>query len=114
MAYLEFNPQPGRYTDADIQRLADERITQITPTPPLEPEVYAMVRPSVVLIMRDANDRDAGLGSGVVVDEFGNILTSYHVVAGLDQVTVHFFDGSSQVATVDVVQQERDLAVLHV
>lgn len=114
LAYLQLNPQPGRYTDADIQRLADERITQITPTPPLEPEVYALVRSSVVLIMRDPDDRDAGIGSGVVVDEFGNILTSYHVVAGLDQVTVHFFDGSSAVATVDVEQEERDLAVLHV
>jgi S1-C subfamily serine protease len=114
LAYLEFNPQPGRYTDADIQRLADERITQITPTPPLEPEVYALVRPSVVLIMRDPDNRDAGVGSGVVVDEFGNILTSYHVVAGLEQVTVHFFDGSTAVATVDVKQEERDLAVLHV
>jgi S1-C subfamily serine protease len=114
LAYLEFNPQPGRYTDVDIQRLADERITQITPTPPLEPEVYALVRPSVVLIMRDGNNRDAGVGSGVVVDEFGNILTSYHVVAGLEQVTVRFFDGSTEVATVDVKQEERDLAVLHV
>ena len=83
LAYLEFNPQPGRYRDADIQRLADERISQITPTAPLEPEVYALVRPSVVLVMRDAENREAGVGSGVVVDEFGNILTSYHVVAGL-------------------------------
>jgi S1-C subfamily serine protease len=114
LAYLQLSPQPGRYSDADIQRLADERITQITPTPPVEPEVYALVRPSVVLIMRDPDNRDAGIGSGVVVDEFGNILTSYHVVAGLDQVTVQFFDGSSAVATVDVEQEERDLAVLHV
>jgi S1-C subfamily serine protease len=114
LVYLELNPQAGRYTDADIQRLADERIQEITPTPPLEPEVYALVRPSVVLIMRDPHDRDAGIGSGVVVDEFGNILTSYHVVAGLDEVTVHFFDGSSQVATVDVEQKDRDLAIINV
>ena len=114
LAYLELNPQSGRYTDADIQRLADERIAEITPTAPLEPEVYALVRPSVVLIMRDGNDREAGIGSGVVIDEFGNILTSYHVVAGLDQVTVRFFDGSTAVATVDVTEEERDLAILNV
>jgi S1-C subfamily serine protease len=114
LAYLHLDPQPGRYSDADIQRLADERIAEITPTAPLEPAIYAQLRPSVVLIMRDGNDRDAGIGSGVVVDEFGNILTSYHVVAGLDQVTVRFFDGSSALATVDVKQEERDLAVLHV
>jgi S1-C subfamily serine protease len=114
LAYLHFDPQPGRYSDADIQRLADERISEITPTPPLEPEVYAMVRPSVVVVLRDPNDSEAGIGSGVVVDEFGNILTSYHVIAGLEQVTVRFYDGSMEPATVDVSQQERDLAILHV
>ncbi len=114
LAYLEVEPQPGRYTDADIERLADERISQITPTPPLEPEVYALVRPSVVLVMRDANNRGDGDGSGIVIDEFGNILTSYHVVAGLDRVTVRFWDGSIQVATVDVEQADRDLAILNV
>lgn len=112
--YLQVDPQPGRYSDADIQRLADERISEITPTPPLEPEIYAMVRPSVVLIQRDPDDRDAGVGSGVVVDEFGNIVTSYHVIAGLEQVTVSFFDGSTMVGTVDVEQPERDLAVVNV
>lgn len=112
--YLQVDPQPGRYSDSDIQRLADERISEITPTPPLEPEIYAMVRPSVVLIQRDPDDRDAGVGSGVVVDEFGNIVTSYHVIAGLEQVTVSFFDGSTMIGTVDVEQPERDLAVVNV
>lgn len=114
LVYLQVSPQAGRYSDADIQRLADERIAQITPTPPLEPEIYAMLRPSVVVIMRDAKNPDAGIGSGVVVDEFGNILTSYHVIEGLERVTVRFFDGSTATATVDKKQQERDLAVLHV
>jgi serine protease DegQ len=114
LAYLELNPQPGRYSDADIQRIADERIAEITPTLPLEPEVYALVRPSVVVVLRDGKNRDAGIGSGVVVDEFGNILTSYHVVAGLEEVTVRFFDGSTAIATVDVEQQDRDLAILNV
>jgi S1-C subfamily serine protease len=114
LLYLELSPQPGRYTDADIQRLADDRIAQITPAPPVEPQIYALVRPSVVLIMRDGADRDAGVGSGVVVDEFGNILTSYHVISGLDTVTVRFFDGSTALATVDIEQPERDLAILHV
>jgi S1-C subfamily serine protease len=112
LVYLQVNPQDGRYTDADIQRLADERIAEITPTPPLEPEIYALVRPSVVLIQRNPNNADAGVGSGVVVDEFGNILTSYHVVEGLSQVMVRFYDGSQATATVDRTEPERDLAVI--
>ena len=101
LVYLKVDPQQGRYSDADIQRLADERIAEITPTPPLEPEIYALVRPAVVLIQRDGKNPDSGIGSGVVVDEFGNILTAYHVVEGLDAVAVRFFDGSTATAVVD-------------
>jgi S1-C subfamily serine protease len=114
LVYLQLDPQEGRYTDGDIQRLADERIAEITPTPPLEPEIYALVRPSVVLIQRNPNDPEGGIGSGVVVDEFGNILTSYHVVEGLATVMVRFYDGSSATATVDRTEPERDLAVIKV
>jgi S1-C subfamily serine protease len=80
----------------------------------LEPEIYALVRPAVVLIQRDPNNRDSGIGSGVVVDEFGDILTSYHVVEGLTQVAVRFYDGSTMIATVEREQPERDLAVIKV
>ena len=114
LLYLKLDPQEGRYSDADIQRLADERIAEITPTPPLEPEIYALVRPSVVLIQRDAKNPESGIGSGVVVDEFGNILTSYHVIEGLTQVSVRFYDGSTAAATVEREQPERDLAVIKV
>ena len=116
--YLQLNPPGGRYDDEDIQRLADERIEEITPTPPLEPELYAFVRPSVVTVFREpANAQgrtSGGLGSGVVIDDFGNILTSYHVIAGKTEVTVRFADGSTRTATVDVEEPERDLAVLNV
>ncbi|HWC30115.1 MAG TPA: trypsin-like peptidase domain-containing protein [Dehalococcoidia bacterium] len=113
LVYLKVDPQDGRYSDADIQRLADERIAEITPTPPLEPEIYALVRPAVVLIQRNPGTSE-GIGSGVVVDEFGSILTSYHVVEGLRQVSVRFFDGSTAMATVDREEPERDLAVIKV
>ena len=34
-AYLHFDPQSGKYTDADIKRIADERIAEATPPPPI-------------------------------------------------------------------------------
>jgi S1-C subfamily serine protease len=118
LAYLQINPPAGRYDDADIQRLADERIDEITPSPPIEPEIYALMQPSVVTVFREPPNPQGrtagGLGSGVVVDDFGNILTAYHVVAGKKEVTVGFADGSLRTATVDVEEPERDLAVLHV
>src|SRR5690242_9074935 len=95
--YLQLNPPGGKYSDADIQRLAQEKIDAITPTPPVEPQIYAMLRPSVVVITRDASQdgiTGKGIGSGVVVDANGSILTAYHVVAGATTVTVRFADGS--------------------
>ncbi|MGE0058723.1 MAG: S1C family serine protease [Dehalococcoidia bacterium] len=112
--YLELNPPTGRYDDADIQRLADARISEITPTPPIEPEIYAQLRPSVVLItIGDGNNREpVGLGSGVVIDENGGILTANHVVSTSDTVTVRFFDGSTATGRVAQRQPDRDLAMV--
>ncbi len=113
---LRIDPPSGRYNDDEIRGLAQEQVDKITPTPPLEPLVYASVRPSVVTITRDptGNQIMRGLGSGVVVDASGVILTAYHVVAGADTVGVRFYDGSTAVATVGQVQPDIDLAVVQV
>ncbi len=34
-----------------------------------------------------------GMGTGVIIDKSGIILTNNHVVEGADTVTVHFSDG---------------------
>jgi len=116
LLFLTLNPPGGKYTDADIQRLAQERVDAITPTPPLEPEIYALLRPSVVLITRAGVDENGpqGIGSGVVVDLNGSILTAYHVVAGARTVDVHFYDGSTITGTIGQTQPDRDLAVINV
>jgi S1-C subfamily serine protease len=114
--YLNLDPPDGQYSDDDIRAIADEQIKQIPPETPVEPEIFSLVRPSVVTIYRDpANPGDSlGVGSGVVVDEFGNILTAYHVISGRDAVRVRFHDGTELTATVDREEPERDLAVIHV
>jgi S1-C subfamily serine protease len=117
-AYLKLDPQEGRYEDSDIRRLASEQIASVTPEPPIEPQVYALIRPAVVLITRDADVPNAatgrGLGSGVVFDLNGSILTAYHVVAGTERVTVRFYDGTMTTGTVVQEQPDRDLAVVQV
>lgn len=115
LLYLDINPPEGKYDDADIARIADERINEITPTPPIEPEIYALVRPSVVLItIGNADSGGSGLGSGVVIDENGGILTSNHVVSSSDTVNVRFFDGSTTQGKVTQRQPDRDLAMVTV
>ncbi len=116
LTYLDINPPAGKYTDAQIEALANQQIAKITPSPPVEPAIFNLVRPSVVSVLRSApgSNGDPGIGSGVIADENGNIITAYHVVAGLDQAWIRFVDGSVQPATVDKTQPDKDLAVLHV
>ncbi len=51
-------------------------------------------------------------GSGVVIDDKGDILTNLHVIHSTDRWVITFFDGSTSEATVQNVQPENDLAVI--
>ncbi len=56
----------------------------------------------------------SGLGSGVIIDAKGTILTNYHVVEGADEVLVELFDGK-QFRAADVrTDEQSDLAVLRI
>jgi S1-C subfamily serine protease len=119
LAYLHFNPPTGKYNDQKIAAIADKRIEEAPAPPPIEPQVFGAVRPSVVQITRPLTDANGhaqgrGVGSGVVVDESGAILTAYHVVNGADTVTVRFFDGSTTTGTVSQKQPDKDLAIVQV
>jgi S1-C subfamily serine protease len=52
------------------------------------------------------------LGSGVVVDTSGSILTALHVVSGASVIEVTFADGSQSTATVASKDDAHDIAVL--
>ena len=54
------------------------------------------------------------LGSGFVYDNSGHIVTNYHVVAGDDDISITFIDGTVYRATVVGTDQYSDLAVLRV
>jgi Do/DeqQ family serine protease len=58
--------------------------------------------------------RQRGLGSGVIVRPEGYILTNNHVVDGADQVTVELTDGRSFKAKVVGTDEPTDLAVLKI
>ena len=87
-----------------------------TPAPAVSELVYAAVQPSLVLIQtqgeKGTGAAGASLGSGVVVDDSGDILTSLHVVADAVEINVTFADGSTSGATIVTTQPENDIAVL--
>jgi serine protease Do len=58
--------------------------------------------------------RQRGLGSGVVISPDGYIVTNYHVVDGAEQITVEFTDRRSLPAKLVGTDQPSDLAVLKV
>lgn len=51
-------------------------------------------------------------GTGVVIDDKGDIMTNLHVIRSTDRWVVTFWDGSKSDATVVNVQPENDLAVI--
>jgi S1-C subfamily serine protease len=64
----------------------------------------------------DSNNMLSGvtLGSGFVYDNSGHIVTNYHVVAGDNDISITFIDGTVYRATAVGTDQYSDLAVLSV
>jgi len=76
----------------------------------------AKIDPSLVTITVQ-NGSNSGLGSGVVIDDKGHILTNAHVVGGASDsgtITVTFDDGRTAKATVVGMSETNDLAVIKV
>jgi S1-C subfamily serine protease len=87
-----------------------------TPLPAYSQQVYQIIQPSLVLIQARVPGTDGdignGVGSGVVINAQGDILTSLHVVTGSNDIQLTFADGTKSRARVAVAQPENDIAVL--
>jgi len=55
-----------------------------------------------------------GMGTGVVIDERGFIITNHHVVEGVAKIQVTLHDGSSYVATLISHDPKTDLAIIRI
>jgi putative serine protease PepD len=76
----------------------------------------AKIEPSLVTIAVQSGG-GGGIGSGVVLDKEGHILTNEHVIAGAAQgatITVTFHNGSTATAKVVGASESNDLAVIKV
>ena len=58
--------------------------------------------------------QEEGLGSGVIIDKAGVVLTNRHVVEGADDVLVRLADGSEHKATDVRTDDQTDLAVVYI
>jgi S1-C subfamily serine protease len=116
LLYNALYPPPHVITQREVDDTVAQAMASATPAPPFSEGVYQVIRPSLVWIqvrvpVKDGAP-DSGLGSGVVVDDLGDILTSLHVVAGASEVYVTFADGTQSSAQIVTSQPENDIAVL--
>lgn len=75
--------------------------------------VSAKALPSVVSITAvNEGSGEGGIGSGVILDADGNILTNYHVIAGATTINVSTNDGASYEAELVGQDESSDLAVI--
>jgi S1-C subfamily serine protease len=116
LIYNALFPPPPPLTSRDVNDTIQSVLASATPPPAFSVRVYEIIRPSLVLIQTKspgANGEDEkGLGSGVVIDDSSDILTSLHVVAGASEIKLTFADGMQTSASMINMQPENDIAVL--
>jgi len=64
--------------------------------------------------MPEREYKQLGLGSGVIIDPEGYILTNEHVIGGADKITVTLSDGRELKGEIKGVDQRSDLAIIKI
>ena len=103
------------------QKEIDENIAQAmgsaTPPPAYSAQVYQAILPSLVFIQTQrenaGDDARFSIGSGVVINQNGDILTAFHVVDEAVEIEIQFADGTQAHAEIISGSPENDIAVLH-
>lgn len=115
-AYGIVRPPPAPLTARDVNRAIASALASQTPGPPRSELVDQAVRPSIVLIETDLagakGTTGSGLGTGIVVNDAGAVLTALHVVSGASAISLTFADGSKSTATIASRDPATDIAVL--
>ena len=104
-----------RITDTNVEttdKAASSQSIKIDPEDTtLAETVSAKALPSVVSITAQS-EAGGGVGSGVILDKDGNILTNYHVIEGATQLAVTLDGGESYEAEIVGTDESSDLAVI--
>ena len=118
LAALWPSPDSGP-TEAEVNGIVDGKvgaaIEELQRQPPASVTVYEAIRQPLVAVQAERPGRTAGqpgLGSGVIVNNDGEILTSLHVVEGSPSIRVSFADGTESPAAISASDPAHDIAVL--
>jgi serine protease Do len=91
-----------------------ERQEVVNPILPFESDPFFRHFFNIPKMPRKFKRELKGLGSGMIMDPQGHILTNYHVVGGATSIEVQLSDGSRFPAKVVGTDPKTDLAVIHI
>ena len=116
LLYSVLVPGPKLLTAREVNDTVAHALASATPPPAFSQRVYQVIQPSLVLIQAKSPGADGkgehSLGSGVIIDDRGDILTALHVVTQATAITLTFADGTESSAQIATQQPENDIAVL--
>jgi S1-C subfamily serine protease len=98
--------------NATVNQKVKAAISQLQSQPPAATRVYRATRAGLVVIESQGGPGGADLGTGIVVNTHGQILTALHVVQGGTSTQVTFADGTTSAASLTSSDPVHDIAVL--
>lgn len=114
--YARIASTPKPLTASEVDEIVVQAMASATPRGAISAQVYQTILPSLVLVQTERSDADEiegrGIGSGVIVNADGAVLTALHVVEGAAEIKVTFMDGTVAGAQVIATQPAIDIAVL--
>jgi S1-C subfamily serine protease len=112
-------PVPSTLDAPTVTAIGDAVTKAVEAQSQVVAEVYRRIQPSVVEIdveqsptVTTADAETAGLGTGVIVNKDGSILTAFHVVAHATSINVAYPDGTRSTAEIASSDEEHDIALL--
>mgnify|MGYP003325623105 FL=1 len=121
---IEATAQPPAIIDVETPSVPDvdlisvsqagDNMTTVEAVRALGPSVVQISTDTVAISLYNRIVPQTGVGSGIIIDKVGNILTNNHVVEGADLVTVTLNDGRSYPATLVGSDNITDLAVIKI
>lgn len=103
-------------TQNEVNAAISVAMASATPRPAYSVQVFQIIQPSLVWIESDVTavngESQSSLGTGVIVDQMGTILTALHVVDKSAGIRLTFADGTQSRAAVVSAQPEKDIAIL--
>ncbi len=118
LLYSLLFPGPQPLTPKDVNGIVASAMASATPPPPRAMLINEMIRPSIVAVQTKRpstgadDDTGNGLGTGVIINDDGAVITSLHVVDQAEEIKLLFADGSESLAQIVNQTPENDIAIL--